>query len=700
MKIYIALILNKLSSLLALDCLYLSHTNFLNIKIDMTTDDIRSKYLAFFRDRDHVIVPSASLVPENDPTTLFTGSGMQPILPYLLGLPHPSGSRISDSQKCFRSKDIEDVGDNRHTTFFEMLGNWSFGDYFKKEQISWLFEFLVNEIGLDPNRLYVTCYIGNDEFGIPRDTEVAVLWQKVFLEKGIVAETSDIGSEKDGYAKGMNDGERIFFYDGSKNWWSRGGFEANTPIGDPCGPDTEVFYDFGISHNTEWGEFCHPNCDCGRFMEIANSVFMAYKRNHTGFEKLEKQNVDFGGGLERIATAKNENPDMFMIDLFDKPRAIITELSNKKYNESEEVTRAFRAMLDHIRATTFLISDGAYPSNKDHGYFVRRLIRRAVRYGHQLGIEDLVVSPIASSFVDTYIDAYPYLDESRKKLIEILDIEEKKFRKALDRGEKEFNSVLGEIKKYISPLSVIPFAKINSVHKDSELKEEVIAGLAKISFDLYQTHGLPFEVFTDLLQKAFPEERFNENELTRAYDTVFERHQIVSKQGMDKKFKGGLADHSEMSMKYHTATHLLHAAVLELISPDAYQKGSNITPDRLRFDFAYDKKLTDDQIIAIENIVNAAILKDYKVSFQMLSVEEAKAKGVIGLFEETYGEKVKVYTIGDPDKPMKADISYPTFSQEICGGPHVERTGVLGYFKIVKEEAISAGVRRIRAVLE
>ncbi len=652
----------------------------------MTTNDVRSKYLQFFEERGHTIVPSSSLVPENDPTTLFTGSGMQPILPYLLGEPHPSGTRITDSQKCFRSQDIEEVGDNRHTTFFEMLGNWSFGDYFKAEQIPWIFDFLIDQVGIDPDKLYVTCYIGNEKFDIPKDIEAAEMWQKLFADKGISNNTADIGSEQDGYKKGMKDGERIFFYDGSKNWWSRGGSEEKTPVGDPAGPDTEIFYDFGGEHDPAWGEHCHPNCDCGRFMEIGNNVFMAYKKTEDGFEPLKNKNVDFGGGLERVAAAMNENPDMFMIDIFDRPREIIAELSGKTYGESEDVTQAYRAMLDHIRAAVFLISDGVYPSNKDQGYFARRLVRRAVRYGHQLGIEDLVASPVASAFIDTYAEAYPAVAEVREKIVDVLNGEEKKFRKALARGEKEFGKVQDEINKQIG--------------KYSNEREDAVAGLAKISFDLYQTHGLPLEVFTDLLQKAFPDQAFDENEITAAYDAVFEGHQEVSRQGMDKKFKGGLADHSDMSVMYHTATHLLHAAGLELLAPDAYQKGSNITPERLRFDFAYDKALTDEQIKSLEDLVNAAIAKDYPVSYQMLTVPEAHEKGAIGLFPDTYDEKVKVYTIGDPAQKMKADVTHPTFSQEFCGGPHVEHTGLLGKFKITKEEAVSAGVRRIRAILE
>jgi alanyl-tRNA synthetase len=646
----------------------------------MTTNDVRSKYLSFFKELEHVIVPSSSLVPENDPTTLFTGSGMQPIVPYLLGEQHPSGTRITDSQKCFRSQDIEQVGDNRHTTFFEMLGNWSFGDYFKKEQIPWMYEFLTKEIGLDPSHLYISCFKGDDD--APRDEEAAAHWQELFTKDGIDSKVVESPEE------GMQGG-RIFYYDETKNWWSRAGIKVTMPVGEPGGPSSEIFWDFGESFNvhekSEWRESpCHINCDCGRFVEIGNNVFMAYKKTDAGFELLKKQNIDFGGGLERIAAAENNNPDMFMIDLFDRPRAIIEELSEKTYGESTEVTHAFRAMLDHLRAVTFLIGDGVYPSNKDQGYFARRLLRRAVRYGNQLGIEDIVASPVADAFIDTYEEAYPNLSTSREKIIEILDAEEKKFRKALARGEKEFGKVSKDIYKQIGGSG----------------NDNVTGIVAKMSFDLYQTHGLPFEVFTELLQKEFPDEQFDENKLTRAYDKVFEEHQAVSRQGVDKKFKGGLADHSEMSIKYHTATHLLHAATLEILGSDAFQKGSNITPERLRFDFAYNKKLTEEQIELLEDLVNAAIATDYPVSYKMLTVDEAKAKGAIGLFEGSYGEQVKVYTVGDPEVVAKADPNGATFSREFCGGPHVEHTGVLGKFKIIKEEAVSTGVRRIRAIFE
>ena len=635
----------------------------------MTVNDIRAAYLQFFQDRGHVVIPSALLLPEHDPTTLFTGSGMQPLLPFLLGEPHERGTRLADSQKCFRSQDIEEVGDNRHTTFFEMLGNWSLGDYFKKEQIPWLFEYLVNEIGLDSNKLYVTCYIGNEEFGIPKDTEAAGLWQERFKEKGITADVAEIGSEADGYERGMHEGERIFYYDGSKNWWSRGGAEAKTPMGDPCGPDTEVFYDFGTPHNPAFGAHCHPNCDCGRFMEVANSVFMAYKRTQNGFEPLQKKNVDFGGGLERIATAKNDNPDVFLIDIFDAPRRILEERSGKAYGEEKKATYAFRVVLDHLRAAVFLIADGAYPSNKDQGYFVRRLIRRSVRFARELGIEGDFSADVARTVLDAYADAYPDLLTKKDKIMEELQKEEKKFQNTLKQGMKKFDALTAG-------------------------KEPGFVVSGTDAFDLQQSYGFPVEITQEIAK-----ERGFDVDIS-GFEKEKEAHQALSRKGAEKKFKGGLADHSDMSVKYHTATHLLHASVLEVLGPHAVQKGSNITPERLRFDFAHTEKPTDEQLQRIEGLVNAAIERDYPVSWAMLSIEEAKAKDAIGLFEEKYEEKVKVYTIGDPKQPAKADPQSPTFSREFCGGPHVEHTGVLGHFCITKEEAVSAGVRRIKAVLE
>jgi len=634
----------------------------------MTTQELRQQYLDFFKERGHAVLPSASLLPENDPTTLFTGSGMQPMVPYLLGETHPSGTRIVDSQKCFRSQDIEEVGDNRHTTFFEMLGNWSLGDYFKEEQISWMFDFLVGHLGLDPSKLYVTCFRGNDSLGIPKDDVSAALWQDKFKEKGLDVEVVDF-SERDGMQGG-----RIFYYDESKNWWSRAGVPGNMPVGEPGGPDTEMFWDFGESlglHEvSQWkNEPCHVNCDCGRFLEIGNNVFMEYVKTESGFESLPQKNVDFGGGLERVAAALNGDPDIFKIDLFGEARKKVEGLSGKVYGDNESETYAFRVILDHIRAAVFLTADGAVPSNKDQGYFTRRLIRRAIRYAKQLGIEQNFCVDVAHAFGKTYAEAYPQLVEKKEVVVAELQKEEEKFRRTLEKGLRKFSDLTSGMQ---------PGSQIGAVD----------------AFDLYQSYGFPLEITVELAE---------EKDLkvdTEGFKKEKQKHQSLSKQGAEKKFKGGLADHSEMSVKYHTATHLLHAATLKVLGPHAVQKGSNITPERLRFDFAHAEKLTDVQKKEIEDLVNAAIQRDYPVSFTMMSVEEAKEKGAIGLFEDNYGDQVKVYTVGDPEKKADADPGSDTFSREFCGGPHVEHTGVLGTFILKKEKSISSGVRRIRAVLE
>ena len=641
----------------------------------MTIAQIRKKYLDYYKKHGHVVIESALLIPDNDPTTLFTGSGMQPMVPYLLGEPHPEGKRIADSQKCFRTVDIEEVGDNRHTTFFEMLGNWSLGDYFKKEQIPWIASFLFDELGLDPQRLYVTCFRGNDELGLPRDEESVNIWRDIYKARGIDATVADFPEEK-----GLQDA-RIFYYDESKNWWSRAGIPQNMPAGEPGGPDTEMFWDFtpgndDVHNASEWSDQpCHVNCDCGRFFEIGNSVFMEYLKTENGFEPLPNKNVDFGGGLERMATAVMDNPDIFMIDAFDAARETVEKLSGKKYGENDGDTQAFRVIMDHMRAATHLIADGAYPSNKDQGYFTRRLVRRAIRWGHRLGIEDLFAKEIANAVADSYANAYPKLKEKKDEIADILDAEEQKFRKALKRGEKELEKVL------------------KKANPDMDNYKE----LAQIAFDLFQTHGFPLEVFVDAVD-------VDENKLAAEYDTIFEEHQKVSRKGMEKKFHGGLADHSEMSIKYHTATHLLHQSLKYVLGDQVNQSGSNITPKRLRFDFNHPSALTDEQIAQVEDMVNRTIERDFPVSWQEYTVQEAMDRKAIGLFPERYDAKVKVYTIGDPKHLPSSDIEKdPTYSIEICGGPHVENTGVLGEngtFKIKKEEALGAGLRRIRAVLE
>lgn len=624
----------------------------------MNAFDIRQRYLAFFEARGHKILPSAPLLPENDPTTLFTGSGMQPMVPYLLGEPHPEGTRLADSQKCFRSGDIEEVGDNRHTTFFEMLGNWSLGDYFKKEQVSWMFEFLTKEIGLDPNRLYVTVFRGNDQ--IERDEETVGLWKDAFASAGIAAEAVDFSE-----VEGMRGG-RIFYYGEKKNWWSRSGTPDKMPVGEPGGPDTEMFWDFGIQlglHEASAfaAEPCHVNCDCGRFAEIGNNVFMQYKKTETGFEKLPKQNVDFGGGLERIAFASNDNPDMFLISLFDEARAVITKATGKIYGADETDTYAFRVILDHLRAATFLIGDGVIPSNKDQGYFVRRLIRRAIRFAHKLGANDAFCASVVSAYVETYRDAYPELGDKRDGIVAEITKEEAKFKASLDKGLREFEKT---------------FAKSGAV-----------SGVD--AFNLYQSYGFPWELTEELArEKGQAVDR-------DVFQQEFKKHQDLSRSGSEQKFAGGLADHSEEVVRLHTATHMLHQALRTVLGPHVFQRGSNITAERLRFDFSHPDKMTPEQIAEAEAIVNANIQKALPVHFEILDLDEAKARGAIGVFEDKYatlGGKIKVYFIGD-----EATGEY--YSKEVCGGPHVANTSDLGSFKISKEEPVAAGVRRIKATV-
>ncbi|OGH77032.1 MAG: hypothetical protein A3G08_00345 [Candidatus Magasanikbacteria bacterium RIFCSPLOWO2_12_FULL_47_9b] len=661
--------------------------------VRMTMKELRDRYLNFFKKQQHTIISPSSLIPENDPTTLFTGSGMQPMVPYLLGQKHPAGTRIADSQKCFRAIDIEEVGDNRHTTFFEMLGNWSLGDYFKQEQISWMFSFLTEELGLGPNRLYVTCFRGKEDIGIPKDEESATLWQRLFQEKNVSSGIQDF-SERDG----IKSDARIFYYPAEKNWWSRAGIPENMPIGEPGGPDSEMFWDFGeeLRLHEKWInevperframrearqlQPCHVNCDCGRFMEIGNNVFMEYVKTQKGFETLPQKNVDFGGGLERLVAALNNNPDIFHIDIFHTSREFLESISGKKYGVEVQETFAFRVILDHLRAATFLIADGAIPSNKDQGYFTRRLIRRAVRYGQQLDLKDSFCSGVAALYVEAYKEAYPELVKKRDYITLEVEEEEKKFQKTLERGLKESKKL-----ETIGKTEYLPDGREPKAYNRVD---------AKKAFDLYQSYGFPLELIQEELAKRalmVDEDEFN---------TERKKHQELSRASSEQKFKGGLSDHSEMSVKYHTATHLLHAALQKVLGPQAVQKGSNITPERLRFDFVHPVKMTLEEIQQVEDLVNAAIARDYLVSWQELSLEDARAKHAIGLFEGKYGEKVKVYTVGNPNVSVDADSASETFSREICGGPHVEHTGVLGHFKIIKEEASSAGVRRIKAILE
>lgn len=654
----------------------------------MKTNDVRSSFLKFMEKKGHVIVSSSPLVPENDPTTLFTGSGMQPMVPYLLGQIHPLGTKITDSQKCFRSQDIEEVGDNRHTTFFEMLGNWSLGDFFKQEQIPWMWEFLTEEIKLDPQRLYFSCFKGNEALGIPKDVESAELWQKLFLQKGISA---NVGENPE--IDGIKEGERIFYYSEKKNWWSRAGVPGNMPVCEPGGPDTEMFYDFypnlgrNCVPNTPWsGEFCHVNCDCGRFIEIGNNVFMEYVKTENGFEKLTQKNVDFGGGLERIAAATENDSDVFNMDVFDSAKTAIEEISGKKYEGEDQY--AFRVILDHIRAATFLIGDGVLPGNKDQSYFVRRLIRRAVRFARNLDIHTNFCAEVATSFVEIYKQEYKNLETKKIEILVEITKEEEKFRKTLENGLKKLNKIIDSIKdgNLVNPAEVIT---------------------ADMLFDLHQNDGFPFELSIEEIKEIdrqknssilsnfinhFPD--FYQI-LENRFNILKQAHAESSRTASAGKFKGGLGGDGEMEVKYHTATHLLHQALREVLGDHVYQKGSNITVERLRFDFSHDLKMTDEQKSKVEEIINVQIRNNLPVTREEVSFEEAKQRGAIGLFEEKYTDRVSIYRIGDGLKRGDNNL----FSIEFCGGPHVQELSTLGTFKILKEEAVSAGVRRIKAVL-
>lgn len=627
----------------------------------MNAQEIRKAYLEFCQKNGHKIIKRASLILKDDPTTLFTGSGMQPLLPYLLGKKHPDGVRLTDSQTCLRAQDIDDVGDNRHTTFFEMLGNWSLGDYFKEQQIRQFFEFLTDVVGLDPSKIYVSCFIGNKKYNIPRDDESAKIWQKVFAEKGIDAKIVELDTAENGDKLGLQGG-RIFFYNDKENWWSRGGGLDTTPIGDPCGPDSEVFYDFGKeNHDASFGE-AHPASDSGRFMEIGNQVFMQYRRLEDGsFEPLEHKNVDFGGGLERIAAAKIDNPDVFQISLMKPIIEKIEEISGKKYDEN---TASMRVIADHLRSAAFLAVDGCMPSNKEQGYVMRKFIRRAMAKAFDLGIEDNFVEQIIPVIVDIYAPDYQEVAEKGDEIIAVMVKEEKAFRRTLRKG-------LRELEKF---------------SKDGLTGVEL--------FQLYDTFGFPLELSTEeAVRRSISLSENWQEEFNTKMKEQRERSQTASK----GKFKGGLEGQTLEHRKLHTATHLMNAALHNMFEGQIAQKGSNINIDRLRFDFTFDRKLTDEEKKQIEDTVNEQISKGLEVSWAEYptdyALNELKA---IGVFGDKYGETVKVYT-------MKAEGEKP-FSVEICGGPHVDNTRELSEggkkFKIVKEQSSSAGVRRIKAILQ
>lgn len=635
----------------------------------MNAQDIRKAYLEFFKTRGHKVIPRALLVPQNDPTTLFTGSGMQPLLPYLLGEEHPHGTRLVDSQTCLRAQDIEEVGDNRHTTFFEMLGNWSLGDYFKKEQIPWFWEFLTREVKLDPQRIYVSCFIGDKEAGVPRDTESAELWTQIFKAVGVDTKQVDLDTLKNA-AKVGDQGARISFYGSKKNWWSRSGTPKEMPIGEPGGPTTEMFYLFpGIDHNQEYGEKCHVNCDCGRYIELGNSVFMAYVKTPHGLKPLPKQNVDYGGGLERIAAAAIDSPDVFKISILWPIVEKLEKLSGKSY---DSYTNAMRVIADHLRGATFLAVDGVVPSNKEQGYVMRRLMRRAILKAFELGIEQNFLPEITPIIANIYHHDFPEVAERREQVIDVLVKEEKIFRQTLRNGLREFTRDLGiSTTGVVKPTDEITGARL---------------------FKLYDTYGFPVELSKEeAFKRGINIAKNADEEFERLMTEQRKRSQTASK-GV---FKGGLADHSAITTKYHTANHLMYKALRMVLGDHVIQRGANITEERIRFDFSHPEKVTNEQIKKVEAIVNQEIKKDLKVTWREYSTKEAFKLGALGAFGDKYGEKVKVYQMGEGDNK---------FSFEICGGPHVERTGTLAeggkQFKIVKEEASSAGVRRIKAILQ
>ncbi|MFZ3073532.1 MAG: alanine--tRNA ligase [Minisyncoccales bacterium] len=613
----------------------------------MTTKEIREKYLKYFNQKGHAIIPSCSLVPDNDPTTLFTSAGMQQMIPYLLGQTHPLGTRIANAQKCLRTQDIEEVGDNRHMTFFEMLGNWSLNDYFKKEQLSWMFEFLTKEVGLEPKNIYVTAFRGLAEAGIPRDEETANVWKELFKSAGIDAKDVAGGEHE------IREGEKIFYYDEKKNWWSRSGVPQAMPEGELGGPDSEMFWDFGadlkLHENSPWRDLpCHPNCDCGRFLEIGNNVFMEYVKRAGAVVKMENHNVDFGGGLERIAAAANSDPDVFNIGLFKPVIEKLELLSGKKYKDGAKTTAAMRVIADHIRGAVFLIADGVLPSNKAQGYFARRLVRRAIVKGHELGIENNFLNEIASIYLNIYQLAAEQIRNELEK-------EETKFRKTLKQGLKEM---------------------------ERRIAENTLDG--KQLFDLYQSYGFPLELSLEIAKEknvSIAKSSINN------FNAEFKKHQELSRTAGAGMFKGGLADAGEQTTKLHTAAHLLLAALRQVLGGHVVQRGSNITAERLRFDFSHPEKITPEEIRQVEYLVNEQIKKNIPVDRKEMALEDARASGAMGVFGSKYGEKVAVYAIGG-------------FSKEICGGPHAENTGELGRFKIVKEESSSSGVRRIKAILE
>lgn len=589
----------------------------------MKANELRRKYVEFFKKRNHTEINTSSLIPENDPSVLFTTAGMHPLVPYLLGEKHPGGKRLTDVQKCLRTGDIDEVGDASHLTFFEMLGNWSLGDYFKEESIAMSYEFLTKELGIPKEKISVTCYEGDDR--VPRDEETAKIWEKMGIDR-----------------------DRIYFYGRGENWWGPAGQTG------PCGPDTEIFYDTG---KEKCGSECGPACSCGKYLEIWNNVFMAYNKDKDGnYTELKHKNVDTGLGFERVLTILNGKESVYDTELFTDIIGKIEEISGKKYDET--TAKDFRIISDHLRASTFILGDdkAVTPSNVDQGYILRRLIRRASRELRKIGVEGNQMRNISKVIIDQYKEVYPELGRNEDFILTELEKEEQVFDKTLDKGLKAAEKIFEMIGE-----------------------EDILSG--GLAFRLYDTFGFPIELTQELA-----EEKGKKVDI-EGLEQKFKEHQEKSRQGAAQKFKGGLADHSEETTKLHTTTHLLNAALRKVLGDSVFQKGSNINPERLRFDFSFDRKMTEEEIEEVTNLVNEAIQAGLPVICEEMTVEEARKAGAIGVFGDRYDKRVKVYSIGD-------------FSKEICGGPHVSNTSELGKFKILKEQSSSAGVRRIKAVLE
>ncbi|MDD4647162.1 MAG: alanine--tRNA ligase, partial [Sphaerochaeta sp.] len=593
----------------------------------LTANELRQKFIDFFVSKDHTQISGASLIPENDPTVLFTTAGMHPLVPYIMGSEHPAGTRLTDYQKCIRTGDIEAVGDPHHLTFFEMLGNWSLGDYFKKEAIAFSYEFLTEVLGIDPSLLSVTVFAGDDE--VPRDEDAASAWEGYGIPR-----------------------ERIYYLGREDNWWGPAGETG------PCGPDSEMFIDTG---RPACGPDCRPGCSCGKYFEIWNDVFMGYKKNSDGtYSEMERKCVDTGMGIERTIAILQGKKSVYETEVFTPIIAGIEKLSGKQYGNDEETDTSVRIVADHIRTSVFILGDqrGVAPSNVGQGYILRRLIRRAVRHAHKLGIEGSFLGELALIVLELYKKPYPEILENKEFILKELAQEEAKFSETLAKGEREFEKMLPNLLKG---------------------KNREISG--RTAFKLYDTYGYPIELTKELAA----EHGFTVDEA--GFNAAFEKHQEISRSGADKQFKGGLADHSEKTTALHTATHLLHKALRTVLGEHVGQKGSNITTERLRFDFTHPSAMSKEEIQQVEDMVNEQIKRNLPVTCETMTVEEAKAQGAIAFFDSKYGEQVKVYSVGD-------------FSKEVCGGPHVESTGSMGHFKILKEQSSSAGVRRIKAVLQ